>query len=166
MDYARLLTTWRRANLSVVDSAEGAVTVESLLDALAMHEHDVRKYRTRGDARAEHGNHRSATEYHILASQSSRLARNICSQLTEILGPDGGPGLPVAAVLQLAAKHSPILATVADQGSFEDACFYMRHPHWARLSGKLLQAYRRWLDTPALQGMAPEYHPIWSSWTD
>ena len=34
------------------------------------------------------------------------------------------------------------------------------------MSDKHLNAHRRWFDTQELEGMTPEYLPIWPSWTD
>src|SRR5262249_20805412 len=99
-----------------------------LLDALSRHEYEVRRYRTRGDARAEQGNPRSSTEYHVLASRASKEMAAVEARLRELLGPDGGPGLPLAGVLKLAATQARALASVDDAASFEDACFYRRHP--------------------------------------
>jgi hypothetical protein len=137
-----------------------------LIEALELHEYNVRKYRTRVDSRAEQGNLRSSTEYHALASDESKRVRDLMGQLGDMLGPDGGPGLPIAGVLRLAAKQAEFLASVEDIDSFEAACFFRRHPNWAQKSTKHLEAHRRWFETPALEAMAPEYLPIWSSWTE
>ena len=149
-----------------VDEDKPSRGVVALIEALEMREYNERKYRTRGDARAEEGNHRSSTEYHLLASQESKRARELMSQLAETLGPDGGPGWPIAGVLRLARQQAKFLASVDDIDSFEAACFFRRHPKWGQMSDKYLNAHRRWFDTQELEGMAPEYLPIWPSWTD
>jgi hypothetical protein len=141
-------------------------TAAQLLEALATHEYFIRKYRTRGDARADQGNHRSSTEYHLLASQESAKRTHIVAQLVALLGPDGGPNLPVAGVLAAATRQAAALAAVDDQSSFEDACFLRRHPRWAQMIDKYTQANRRWAGTAALEAVAPGCHPIWISWTD
>src|SRR5262249_8887511 len=126
----------------------------------------VRKYRTRGDSSAEWGMGRSSTEYHGIASKESQFAQDLMNQLANILGPDGGPGLPIAGVLRLASKQAEFLASIDDVDSFEAACFFKRHPKWGEKSAKHREAHRRWFGTPALEAMAPEYLPIWRSWTE
>lgn len=149
-----------------MDASDPDGDVAALLDSLALCEHAVRRYRTRGDASYEDGRHRAATEYHILASQENARIQELAARLTELLGPDGGPGLPVADVLRQAAAQASMLARIQDVDSFEDACFFRRHPRWAQFSDRFREAHRRWFDEPALAAMAPAYHPLWPGWTD
>lgn len=136
--------------------------VVELFDA----EYEVRRYRAKGDAAYEDGRSRSSTEFHGLASQAARKAATAIAQLTVVLGPDGGPGVPVAGVLALAREQAAALAKVGagEAGSFEDACFYMRHPRWAGLSERFREAQRKWFDSPALVALAPGYQVIWGAW--
>lgn len=142
------------------------LTLEQDLKALQAHEYTLRKYRTRGDSRYADGASRSSTEYHQMASKEERAAEAIRARLTTQLGPDGGPGLNLSRPLELARAQARALSTVDDSSSFEAACFYLRHPRWARLVDEYVTATQRWLDSPALEAMKPEYLPVWDSWTD
>ena len=139
---------------------------ETLLDALLIAEYSIRKYRTRGDAKAECGNHRAATEYHALAATEVTRAREILAKLNFLHGTDGGPGVVLVGVLELARIQKAFLKSVQDSPSFEDACFYRRHPIWASRVDRYQASHEKWNGKPELETMAPGFHPIYDGWTD
>ena len=139
---------------------------ETLLDALFLAEYSIRKYRTRADAKAECANHRAATEYHALAAAEVTRAREIIAKLNLLHGPDGGPGVILVGVLELARLQNATLKSVQDSPSFEDACFYRRHPIWASRVIRYQRSHEQWNGKPELETMAPGFHPIYDGWTD
>ncbi|MBI4860710.1 MAG: hypothetical protein HY815_10685 [Candidatus Riflebacteria bacterium] len=140
--------------------------MKALVEALFTAEFWLRKYRTRGDARAEQGAGRSSSEYHSMARDQQATIDSLIAELGALLGPDGGPGLPLSRPLEEAGRQAALLRSVDDLLSFEDACFHARHPAWAAHVDRFRKAHERWRTDPRFCAMAPRFLPIQTGWTD
>lgn len=163
---ASFLLLPERGSIDAVETEPIEDETAALLEELSTAEYSIRKYRTRGDARAKQGNHRSAMEYHALAAKELARARESESRLLALHGPDGGPGVVLTGVLELAKRQVRLLHGVDDPESFEDACFHRRHPIWASRVERYQEAHATWTGRSELEDMAPGYHPIYDGWTD
>lgn len=146
---------------------EHSTDIQNLLEVLSVHEYSVRKYRARAESRDFEGDSRRAMDSHRIAYESRVKADEAVARLEKLLGPDDGPGWGAIEYLKLAWRHGEMLRRIsAEQASFEDACFAMRHPRWTKESERFRAALARWQGTPELDAMAPKYLPIYEGWVD
>jgi hypothetical protein len=140
--------------------------IASLLDALRTREYLSRKFRFKGDAWYDIGNNRFSMEYHTLAGEEERRAREVRSRIEETLGAAGSipaPDPQVLPAIRMKAEALPDPWT-GEQNDFDEACFCARYPSWARFIPKLWRAFERWKDDPRFLREAPRFMPVDPSW--
>jgi len=140
--------------------------VVSLMDVLRSHEYLSRKYRCKGDAYYEIGNHRISMECHNLAAEEERRAKTVRATLEQKLGAAGSLSVPGAEEISRIKMQAEALPSPWNQvgGDFEDACFCARYPRWTRLIPGLWRAREKWKDDPRLMREAPRFMPVNPSW--
>ncbi len=147
-------------------NAQEVHEIASLLDLLRSREYMSRKYRFKGNAWYEIGNHRFSMEYHNLAAEEERSAGAIRSRLEETLGTAGSIPAPDPEVMPAMRTNAEALPNpwVDEQSDFDGACFCARYPRWTRFIPELWRAYERWKDDPRLLREAPRFMPVDPSW--
>ena len=149
-----------------LDAQEG-LHIASRLDMLRIYEYNSRKYRCKGDEYYEIGNQRFSMEYHNLAAEEERRAKEIRRELNDRLGPPGSllsPGPERMEDMKALAEALPNPWTGDGGQEFDKACFAARYPRWARLIPELWSAQEHWKDDPRFLVQAPYFRPIDPSW--
>ena len=136
------------------------------LDSLQSHEYLARKYRFKGDAWYDMKNERLSMEYHNLAADEERQAKEIAARLEERLGQGGEINMPGPEEMEMIRRRASALSDPWDDdpACFDDACFYARHPQWGMFVKKLSLTYQQWKDDPRFLQEAPNFRPVNPGW--
>jgi len=141
-------------------------TVCELLVALSNAEFWVRKYRIRAEVQAKTCPGRSSPDYDRMAVQEDSRVAVIRTRLEILLGPEASSSLPLFCPLEEARRRAVLFRDIDDPVSFDEACFFARHPTWAVHDGHFKEAHERWKNDPRFHSLFPHFTPILPGWID
>jgi len=154
------------ASPPVEATGKEAEEVIFMLEALRSHEYLSRKYRYKGDAYYDAGNDRFSMEYHNLAAEEEKKARDLRTRIGNILGPAGEISTPGPSEIDLIRRDAEALPNpwISGLDDFDQACFCARYPRWTPFAPRLWCAYEKWKDDPRFWSEAPRFRPANPTW--